>query len=74
MASTIVRRKFVFVGSGGDKFWRIEVSGTDVTVHFGRNGSRGQSSVKCFPDQAAAQKHADKMIAQKLGKGYREVA
>ena len=73
MASKVVRRMFEFVAGGSNKFWHLEVKGTDVTVHFGRNGTRGQSTVKSFPDELAAQKHADKMIAQKVGKGYVEV-
>ena len=74
MASTVVRRRFEFVGGGSDKFWELEIDGKDVTVRFGRNGTQGQSNVKGFRDEAAAQKHADKMIAEKLKKGYNEVA
>ena len=42
-------------------------------LRFGRIGSEGQSNVKSFPDDAAAQKHADKLILEKTGKGYVEV-
>jgi predicted DNA-binding WGR domain protein len=42
-------------------------------VRYGRIGSEGQSNVKTFPDEAAAARHADKLIAEKTGKGYLEV-
>jgi DNA ligase-1 len=67
---TVSKRRFEFVGGGSDKFWEISVSGKDVTVRFGRNGTNGQSSVKTLSDSAAAEKHAEKLINEKLGKGY----
>ena len=70
-ASTSLRR-FEFVGGGSDKFWEIQANGTEVTVRFGRNGTAGQTNTKSFPDAAAAQKHADKLIQEKTGKGYVE--
>lgn len=50
MATTANKRRSEFVGSGSDKFREISVTGTDVTVRFGRNGTHGQSSVKSFAD------------------------
>jgi DNA ligase-1 len=66
-------RRFEFSEGNSAKFWAIAVSGTEVTVRFGRIGSEGQSNVKSFPDDVAAQKHADKLILEKTGKGYVEV-
>jgi predicted DNA-binding WGR domain protein len=45
-----------------------------VTVRFGRIGTTGQVQSRSFPDTAAAVRHAEKLVQQKLGKGYREVA
>jgi len=73
MPSTASKRRFEFVGGGSDKFWEIEVAGKEVTVCFGRRGSKGQTSGKTFPDEAAAKTHADQLIAEKTGKGYVEV-
>lgn len=72
MPSTSTKRRFEFVGGNSDKFWEIESHGTEVTVRFGRNGTDGQSNTKTFSDEAAAQKHAEKQIAEKVGKGYVE--
>ena len=71
--ATASKRRFEFVVGVSDKFWEISVTGKDVTVRFGRNGTNGQSNVKSFADGAAAAKHAEKLIAEKTGKGYVEV-
>lgn len=67
------KRRFEFVSGTSDKFWEISVSGCEVTVSFGRRGTQGQTKTKSFPDQAAATKHAEKLMDEKLGKGYTEV-
>jgi predicted DNA-binding WGR domain protein len=56
-----------------DKFWSIYVVGTSFTTCWGRRGAQGQSGVKTFstPEKAAAE--AEKLIAEKVRKGYREV-
>ena len=66
-------RRFEFVGGGVAKFWEIDVKGKEVQVRFGRNGTHGQWEVKRFADEAKANKHVDKKIAEKVRKGYTEV-
>lgn len=73
MPGTNTKRRFEFVAGSSDKFWEVTVSGNEVLVRFGRNGTNGQSSAKTFADDAAAKKHADKLIIEKTGKGYVEV-
>jgi DNA ligase-1 len=65
-------RSFEFVDGKSSKFWEISVSGSEVTVRYGRIGTPGQSQTKSFPSEAAAQAHAEKLIAEKTGKGYVE--
>ena len=67
-------RRFEFSEGKSNKFWEISMSGTDVTVRFGRIGTNGQTQTKSFADAAAATKHAEKLIAEKLEKGYEEIA
>lgn len=74
MPSTATSRRFAFVEGGSSKFWEVAINGTDVTVRFGRTGTNGQTQTKTFPDGAAATKHADKLIQEKTGKGYREAS
>jgi predicted DNA-binding WGR domain protein len=66
------KRYFEFVGGTSAKFWELDASGRHVTVRFGRLGTEGQQQTKEFADAAAATKHAEKLIGQKLAKGYRE--
>jgi len=65
-------RTFEFSEGGSNKFWSITLSGKSFSVNFGRIGSAGQTQVKTFADEAAAIKERDKLVAEKLKKGYRE--
>lgn len=73
-ASFTGSRRFEFSEGKSNKFWEISIRGTEVTVRFGRIGTEGQSNAKSFPDEATAAKHAEKIVTEKLNKGYREVA
>lgn len=64
------RRELVFMDSSSNKFWRIELSGDSHTVTYGRAGTDGQTKTKAFADEEAARKDFDKLIAEKLKKGY----
>ena len=72
--SASAKRRFKYVEGSSDKFWEVELVGTCVAVRFGRNGTQGQTQTKLFNDESAAQKHIDKLVQQKTGKGYVEVA
>lgn len=72
-------RRFEFVGEdpqrhvSSSKFWEVTVTGTTVTVHFGKIGAEhGQTSEKEFATAAEAQAHADKLVTEKTKKGYVE--
>ena len=67
-------RYFEFIGGNSRKFWEITVTGSEVTVRFGRIGTDGQSQTKSFADEAAAARHAETLIAAKTKKGYVEAA
>ncbi len=67
-----VTRHFELIEGSSAKFWEVSVSGADVTVRFGRIGTNGQSQIKSLVDQAAALRLAEKLIAEKTGKGYEE--
>lgn len=71
LASTAARR-FEFVGGSSRKFWEISVSGNSFTVLFGRIGTAGQSQTKTFADEAKAKREAEKLVAEKVRKGYVE--
>ncbi|MCL6501923.1 MAG: DNA ligase [Pirellulales bacterium] len=66
------QRRFEFVEGRSAKFWEVWVEGNSMTVRFGRLGSDGQSRTKVFADASAAQREAERLIAEKTGKGYVE--
>jgi predicted DNA-binding WGR domain protein len=67
------RREFQFTDEKSNKFWAITRAGSSTTVEWGRIGTRGQSKTKDFPDESAAQQSHDKLVAEKLKEGYKEV-
>jgi predicted DNA-binding WGR domain protein len=67
------KRYFEFSGGTSHKFWEITVNGSQHTVRFGRIGSAGQQRMKSFADAALAERDAQRLIGEKLAKGYVEV-
>src|SRR5690242_14628297 len=65
-------RTFRFSDAKSHKFWNIEVSGISFTVTYGKVGAVGQTQTKKFPTADKAQAEADKLIHEKLKKGYVE--
>src|SRR5215213_7674119 len=65
-------RTFEYSDARSHKFWNIELQGKSFTVTYGRVGSKGQTQTKDFPSEDRARKEYDKLIAEKLAKGYRE--
>src|SRR5207253_2108348 len=56
------------------KFWNIELQGTSFTVTYGRIGAKGQTQTKTFPTEEKARQEHDKLVKEKLAKGYVETA
>lgn len=44
-----------------------------MTVRYGRIGTAGQTQTKTFSDEARATREVQKLIAEKVKKGYFEV-
>jgi uncharacterized protein (TIGR02996 family) len=65
-------RTFIFNDGKSNKFWNIDLQGARFTVTFGKVGTKGQTQKKDFPDAAKAKQAHDKLVAEKLGKGYVE--
>jgi predicted DNA-binding WGR domain protein len=64
--------EFEFRQGTSDKFWRIAVSGCDVTVVYGRRGTKGSSVVKTYESPERARREANKLTLEKTRKGYVE--
>ena len=67
-------RTFQFSVAASHKFWNIDVTGNYYTVKFGKVGSTGQTQRKTFATAAEAQADADRLIKEKLKKGYVETS
>lgn len=66
-------RRFEFSEGSSNKFWEIELSGSGFTVTWGKIGTTGQTQTKDFPTEAKAQTEHDKLVSEKVKKGYAEV-
>jgi predicted DNA-binding WGR domain protein len=66
-------RRFEFTDAKAHKFWSISLAGSSHTVQFGRIGTAGQTQTKEFSIAAEAQRSYEKLIDEKLRKGYVEV-
>jgi uncharacterized protein (TIGR02996 family) len=53
-----------------NKFWEIELKGSSFTTTYGRIGAKGQTTLKEFDSPAEAKREHDKLIAEKVKKGY----
>jgi|GEM_PF-2763101 predicted DNA-binding WGR domain protein len=69
-----MQREFQYHDATSAKFWRITCTGNQTTIQFGRIGTNGQTQNKTHASAQAAQQFAEKQIAEKLKKGYSEVA
>lgn len=73
MGNSSATRRFEYKEEKSSKFWEIQVEGNGFTVRYGKIGTDGQTQAKEFSDAATAEKQAQKLIAEKTGKGYQEV-
>jgi predicted DNA-binding WGR domain protein len=69
-----MKRELIYMDAKSSKFWNIELAGNAYKVTYGRIGTDGQTLTKSFADEAAARKDMDKLIKEKLGKGYVDAA
>ncbi|ADD41765.1 WGR domain-containing protein [Stackebrandtia nassauensis] len=52
------------------KYYEVTISGTTVTISYGRIGTAGQERVSTFPTLEKARAAAEKKLNEKLRKGY----
>ncbi|KLT67530.1 AAA domain-containing protein [Pedobacter sp. BMA] len=63
--------RLVFADMGSNKFWESALDESKLIVRFGRTGTKGQVNIKTFETVEMAQKERDKLIREKLNKGYK---
>lgn len=66
-------RRFELAEGSSNKFWEITIDASSYSVRYGRIGTNGQTQTKSFDSPAAAETAAEKVISEKVKKGYLEV-
>lgn len=67
-----MRTALHFKDDKSDKFWWIENLGAELVVNFGKNGTIGRFQLKEFSSEDECSKETNKLIVQKIKKGYLE--
>lgn len=67
-----MKKHLKYIDGTSDKFWQIEVTDATYTVTYGRNGASGTSQSKSFESNEACLKVAEKLLNEKVRKGYSE--
>jgi uncharacterized protein (TIGR02996 family) len=65
--------RYEFAEGTSNKFWEITLSDKSFTCKFGKIGANGQTTIKSFGSSADAKKEYDKIVAEKVKKGYQLV-
>ena len=63
-------KKLTCTENGSQKFWEGAIDVNKLVVRFGKIGTKGQTQVKTFSDYEMANKELEKLVREKLGKGY----
>ncbi len=67
----LVFERVVFADAVSNKFWEAAVQENKLIVRFGKIGAKGQVQLKTFEHQEKAVKEMEKLLAEKLAKGYK---
>lgn len=62
-----------FTDATSNKFWEATTQENKLIIRFGRIGTKGQVQLKSFENAEKAVKEKEKMLREKLGKGYKSV-
>jgi uncharacterized protein (TIGR02996 family) len=62
--------RYEFSEGSSNKFWDITLAGKSFTTTYGKIGANGQTTIKTFKSDAQAKSEYEKLIAEKVKKGY----
>ena len=68
----LLGRPAIPVAGSSNKFWQVSVDANEVTVCYGRIGSHGTTKVHTCGDSDTAAARREKLVAEKMSKGYVE--
>lgn len=66
-------RRLELIRGTSKKFWEVELQGKSVVTRYGRLGAAARETKNSFAGTAEAKRAFDKLFAEKLTKGYRQV-
>jgi len=66
--------RYEYTEDGSSKFWQITVEGSSLSTRYGNVGQKGRTTTKTFASEDEARAAAEKLVQEKLAKGYVEVA
>lgn len=69
-----MRQQLFFQDATSNKFWTAEADGTNQIILFGAVGTQGRRSEKQFASAEACLADTEKLIKQKIKKGYTKLA
>ncbi|EMP81341.1 WGR domain protein [Leptospira santarosai str. CBC1531] len=67
-----MKKHLTYQDKKSNKFWNIEASEKSFTVTYGKTGTAGISQIKAFDNEEKCLKEAEKLLNEKLKKGYKE--
>jgi len=65
-----MKRKLIYQSEASNKFWNIKVEDETQTINWGKLGTKGRESIKNFESPEKCYKESNKLITQKIKKGY----
>jgi predicted DNA-binding WGR domain protein len=68
-----MKRYFICQDDKSDKFWSVQVEENQVITTFGKISTAGKTNTKEFETTELAQQEAEKLIKEKVSKGYKQV-
>jgi predicted DNA-binding WGR domain protein len=68
-----MKKNFINQNGVSDKFWNIEYWGKTQKIVFGKTGTKGRETIKEFEDETECTQESEKLIGQKIKKGYTEI-
>lgn len=67
-----MKKAFHFTDDKSNKFWWIANAGDELVINYGKADTTGRFQIKDFSSEVECVKEAEKLIAQKIKKGYKE--
>ncbi len=65
-------RRLELTDGQSSKFWEVSLDGAELTVRYGRMGAQGRSQTKTLETGDRALREVEKLVDEKLRKGYRD--